>query len=197
MNIVSNSHQYLLGILNSIQPLSAELQERLCESFKQIVVKKNSQLIREGEPCLYAWLLIRGMARSYIITSDQKESTGRIMGPGYFITSVIAFYENEAAVETIEILENSLLLQIAYQDLEDIYKDFPEFNYHSRKLTEKYVVLMSKRELMLRNNDARERYSIFHKYFEKLINTVPLKLLASFSRMERATFTKIKNNKYS
>ena len=196
MITVSKSQKYLLAIFNSISPLSAELQDKLSAAFVEVSAKKNDLLIVEGQVCNHAWLLIDGLARSFSTSEDQKESTGRIMGAGYFITSVISWYEQVPAIETIEVLEKSFLLRISHTDLQKIYADFPEFNYHARVLTEKYVVLMSKREVMLRKNDAKERYSLFSKYFDKLLNTVPLKFLASFTRMERATFTKIKNNKY-
>ncbi len=188
-------HELLLTVLQNIRPISSEIKAHLYEKFEVVKIKKHKSLIEEGRQCNHLWFIVSGSTRAFGVQTSGKEITSRLMPKGYFVTAVRSFFERQPGFETIEAMEDCLFLRITHRDFEHLHEKFPEFNYHSRILAQQYAALASVREYMLRYTNATERYAVFEQFFAHLHATTPIKYLASFAQMERATFTNIKNGK--
>ena len=178
-----------------LHSLSNEVKQRLVEITHIQSFPKKHLLLKEGETANHAYFVFKGLARAYYI-SDGKEITSRFMDEGFVITSWISFYTRQPGYEFIETLEDSTLGCVHYQDLQQLYKDFIEFNIIGRKLTEHFFFLAEQRTQMLRKHTAEEKYTFFIHQHPDLLQRIPLKYIATYLGMSEETLSRVRN-KYS
>ncbi|HEX6181617.1 MAG TPA: Crp/Fnr family transcriptional regulator [Chitinophagaceae bacterium] len=181
----------LFAYLDNIRPLSPELRDRLSKDLEIIEVSKKEILLREGDRADYLWVLLSGMLRSYYIR-DGIEITNRFMKENHIVVSVNSFYARRPGYEFIEAMEPSTLARIHYNTLQQLYKDFIEFNYTARILTEHYFSSSEERLYLLRKQKAEDRYHYFMENNSDLLNRVPLGHIASFLGMNLETLSRIR-----
>lgn len=178
--------------LDSIRPMSPELRERLSKDLEIIEVSKKDLLLRDGERADYLYVVLSGMLRSYYIR-DGVEITSRFMRPSHIVVSVNSFYARKPGYEFIEAMEPSTLARIHYNTLQQLYKDFIEFNYTARVLTEHYFSSSEERLYLLRKQKAEDRYQFFLENYSDLLNLVPLGYIASYLGMNLETLSRIRS----
>ena len=182
----------LFAYLDNIRPLSQELRDRLSKDLEIIEVPKKELLLRDGDRADYLWVLLSGMLRSYYIR-DGIEITNRFMKENHIVVSVNSFYARRPGYEFIEAMEPSMLARIHYNTLQQLYKDFIEFNYTARILTEHYFSSSEERLYLLRKQRAEDRYHYFMENYTDLLNRVPLGHIASFLGMNLETLSRIRS----
>ena len=180
-----------LAHLDEIRTLSDPLKERLLKDLEVIEVPKKELLLRDGERADYLYVVLSGMLRSYYIR-DGVEITNRFMREHHIVVSVNSFYLRRPGYEFIESMEPSVLARIHYQTLQELYKDFIEFNYTARVLTEHYFSSSEERLYLLRKQKAEDRYLFFMEHYPELLNRVPLGNIASFLGMNLETLSRIR-----
>ena len=183
---------YLIQLLNEIQPISKELESALVESFKTEEIKKGKILLHEKDICKNLWFLCEGLLRSYHNIGD-KEITSRIMYTGHIVISPGSFFTQTPATESIETLADCVLAKLSFYDLQDIYKKFPEFNYHTRLITEQYFYKQEQRLYMLRKHDAAAKYNFFLENYADYLKDIPQKYIASFLNIAPETLSRTRS----
>lgn len=196
-----HSLERLMLLLHQIQPLSDALEAALKKGFEKVTLKKGKTLLAAGEPCNHLWYLADGMVRSFVAydkqeDEEEKDITTRIMLPEHIIISIYSYYENVASKESIEALKDTCLFKMSKQTLNNIYKNFPEFNLHGRILTEQYLRQADRREAMLRIPNAEDRVQEFIERYGHYLNYIPSRFAATFCNLHRTTFDKIKKKYY-
>ncbi len=182
----------LFTYLDGIRPLSPELRDRLSTDLEIIQTPKKELLLRDGERADYLYVLLEGMLRSYYIR-EGIEITNRFMKENHIVVSVNSFYARKPGYEFIEAMEPSTLARIHYNTLQQLYKDFIEFNYTARILTEHYFSSSEERLYLLRKQRAEDRYHYFMENNPDLLNRVPLGHIASFLGMNLETLSRIRS----
>jgi CRP-like cAMP-binding protein len=185
----------LLQTLNLIRPLSGKLQERLAESLKEEHFPKKHLLLKQGDTCRRIYFIVEGLARAFYFTSSEKECTAWFMRQGDVMISVYSFFTQQPSPENVELLEDSTLQYISWGQLQGIYADFPEFNYHGRVVTEKYYMESERRAILLRNGTALDRYNLLLKMHPDIIQRVPLWMIASHLNVSHEALCRIRARK--
>lgn len=180
----------LIEHLKSVHPLSAPLEAALRE-MEIIEVPKHYHLLREGQREDTAWFVLKGLVRSYYV-KDGEEICCRFNHEQQVVISVNSFYSRKPGYECVETLEDSILAGIHYDRLQALYRDFPEFNFHARVLTERYFMLSEQRLYLLRKQSAEERYKYFMEHYPEWLQRVPLKYIATFLGMNLETLSRIR-----
>ncbi len=182
----------LLERLNKFHPLSAELTERISSATKMVTYQAGDYILKEGQVCNKACLVIKGLARSYYINED-KDITSRFMDEGFIITSWISYYTQQPGNEFIEALEETTLACINYADIQKMYTDFPEFNIVGRKQAEYGFFMAEQRTQILRKHTAEEKYKFFLANHPTLLQRVALKHIATYLGMNEETLSRVRS----
>ena len=182
----------LLQSLNSIQSIGKELELILMESFKVEEVKKGKILLHEKDICKNLWFLCDGLLRSYH-NIGEKEITSRIMYTGHIVISPGSFFTQTPATESIETLADCVVAKLSFNNLQDIYKRFPQFNYHTRLITEQYFYKQEQRLYMLRKHDAAAKYNFFLDNYADYLKDIPQKYIASFLNIAPETLSRTRS----
>ncbi len=178
--------------LDNIQPMQEDLKNRLIDDAELLHAIKGDIILSEGEICKHAWVVLKGIIRSFHYVGE-SEVTSSLMKPHHIIISVESFHTQTPAFESWEVLQPSLLARIHYTQLEKLYQQFPYFNYTVRRLTERYVFLMEERLYMLRKQKAIDKYKFFLKKYPGITNGIPLKYIASFLGINQETLSRVRN----
>lgn len=176
---------------NLIHPLSTEVKERFEQAFKIITCSKGEHLLREGDVCNHMYYILKGIVRVYY-NKDGLEITSRLMSEGYFITSFISYFTRKPGIEFLECYEHCELAAIHYNDVQKLYKDFPEFNYTARVLTEYSFFLSEQRTVALRRTSVSERIAFFYEQHKDLTGRVASKHIASYLGMTAEVYCRRK-----
>lgn len=182
----------LFHLLNSIMPLSGALIDQLNGTLKYRELQRKDYLLKAGHICRNIYFVDKGLLRCFYHKGDTEVSSW-FMKEGDVIISIESFYQQKESYESIQALEDSSLFYITYHELNFIYKNFPEFNFIGRVLTEKYYTLWAQQLYALRMQQANERYKWLLQNHSELVLRVPAKYIASYLGIEETTLSKIKN----
>jgi CRP-like cAMP-binding protein len=191
----NHEEELLFQILIHISPISLGLRKQISNYLKVERHPKKHILVRQGEVSRKAYFIVKGYTRSYFHDGANKEHTLRFSGQMDILISVYSFFTQQPATESIELLENSVLLSITWDQIQSIYGEHPEFNYHGRLLTERYYVQSEIRALIIRTKRPIDRYKLFLKYFPEILKKVTLGQIASFIGVTQETLSRIRSLK--
>lgn len=177
--------------LETIHSLSPSLRDRLTKDLEILEVKKRDILLRDGERADHLYVVLKGMLRSYYLRNGM-DITSRFMAEYHIVVSVNSFYKRIPGYEFIEAMEDSTLARIHYDTLQKLYRDFIEFNYTARILTEHYFSFTEERLFLLRKQKTEDRYRFFVEQYPALLNRVPLGHVASYLGMNLETLSRIR-----
>jgi len=182
----------LLEKIKSLGTVSDEMVDRIRRVVKIKKFKAGDSILREGQVCRSACLIIKGLTRSFYI-NDGKDITSRFMEEGFVVTSWISFYKQAPGNEFIEAIEDTELACIDYSDIEKLYNEFPAFNVVARHQIEYAFYLSELRTQLLRGNTAEEKYKYFIEQFPTLLQRVSLKHIAGYLGMTEETLSRVRS----
>jgi len=112
--------------------------------------------LEQGKTCKFLNFLESGFVRAFYY-KDGKEITSWFAFENDIVTSMYSFTAQKPSFENIEIIENSVLHSIHFDQLQQLYQQFPEFNLIGRLITEKYFIELEERIFSLQIKSAKER----------------------------------------
>ncbi|WP_020594856.1 Crp/Fnr family transcriptional regulator [Spirosoma panaciterrae] len=184
----------LLSLIQSMQPLSDELKAELSQILRCDTFPRKHWLLQPNQVSDRLYFVETGLVRGYYL-KDGREVTSWFMREGDFLMSIASFYTRQPTQEYVELLETSTLWSITYLQLQQLYRQFPEFNVVGRLLTEKYYVLSELRTQNLRMQTAPERYQQLLKDFPDIFGRVPLKYIASHLGISPETLSRLRGQR--
>lgn len=184
--------EILLERLNKLHPLGPELTERMRLVTKIITYRAGDYILKEGQVCNKACLVVKGLARSYYI-NEGRDITSRFMDEGFIITSWISYYTQQPGNEFIVAMEETTITCVEYSDIKKLYIEFPEFNIIGRKQAEYGFYRAEQRTQILRKHTAEEKYKFFLDTHPTLLQRVPLKNIATYLGMNEETLSRVRS----
>jgi CRP-like cAMP-binding protein len=182
----------MFALFNSIYPVSQALQEVIRQNAGVVFFRKRSVILEHGKICRYCYFGVKGLVRAYYVKDSGHEVTSWFMKEGDIIISVQSFFRQEASHEVLEAMEDTVCIALRQDQLEQIYRVYPEFNYIGRKLTEEYYIQMENRAFSLRMDNATQRYQKLLQQHPDIITRVPLTHIASYLGISPSTLSRIR-----
>jgi len=164
--------------LNDLQPPSKLFLDAVYPMLEEVYVPKGKILIKSGQRPKKIWFLYQGFARE-VGHDEGGERTTWFFSPGDFLYAYPSFFSQLPAFRDIEIIRDSALLEISFQNLIllrhqfeelvgliDIARDFCDMER---------ARLVSMRETL----SAKERYDRYFSDHKQLFNFARHKDIAS------------------
>jgi CRP/FNR family transcriptional regulator, anaerobic regulatory protein len=184
----------LFRYLRSIHPLSESLRDHLEDIVKEKRVARKDYLLRAGQTCGNIYFIEKGLLRSYYVKGP-KEISSWFMKEGDICIAVESFLAQKHSHESIQALEDCIVYYISYEELQQIYRDYQEFNSIGRTLIERCYLLSVQRVTAMWMQKAHDRYGWLTKHFPDLSQRVPAKYLASFLGITEGMLSNIKSKR--
>lgn len=185
----------LLSLLHNIHPLSTELHQYLSQILKTQTVDKRQFLLQAGHISRHIYFIKKGLLRCYYI-QDENEVSSKFLKEGDIIVSATSFFLQKESTEFIQAIETSTVWFVCYDELQFMYRTFPEFNIIARVLSIKSYLLSEQRLNFIRMKQASHRYTQMLEHFPELVLRVPSKYLASYLSISVETLSRIRGHKY-
>lgn len=178
--------------LKNIYQLSEEAQLALQQHFKQVVLSRNEFLVKEGNKCRHMYFLEKGCLRGFY-NLDGKEITHWFGFENDFITSFHSFITQQPTVESIQVMEGSILWAISKEALTSLYKQYHEIESLVRIVYELYYIRLEERYVNAQFKTASERYEELLTQRPHIIERAPLGYIASYLGISQETLSRIRS----
>jgi len=182
----------LFQYLNSIYPLTPEVQSYMMQALKKRELPANTYWLREGNVCNRVAFIEKGLMKVFY-NLDDKEIVVWFNKECDIIISVKSFFKQLPSQLAIKTIEPTTVNYLEYKDLEHIYKRYTDFNINGRKITEEYYCV-SEDHLMLMHLPPKERYFALIKQYPWMPKRIKDKYLAGYLGITNVALSKYKHN---
>lgn len=185
----------LLSFLHAVHPMSPTLTEYLTSHLRHRILTRKQFLLKAGHISRDICFIEEGLLRCYYLKNDLEVSSW-FMKEGDVIVSVESFFHQKVSYECIHALEDTSMYCLSHGDLQYLYREFPEFNYIGRVVTEKYYALSEQRLHSIRMQRSVDRYNHLMEMYPELVLRVPSKYLASYLGLREETLSRLRGKRY-
>jgi CRP-like cAMP-binding protein len=161
-------------------------------SFKQISIKRNVQLLRQGDICKHVYFVASGCLQVYTHDNDSNETTRDIIIENNWCSELISFGSGQPASENIRTVEPSELLAIDRIGFQKMMETVPQFDKVYKQILEASYANSVYRINTFVSLSAIERIKWLMKYRPTLMTRLSSKLVASYLGINKDAFSRLK-----
>lgn len=151
-----------------------------------------SILHTEGGVCDKLFFIHKGIARAYYY-KEHKDITAHFALENGTITAIDSFIQRKKSRYNIELLEDTSLSFICYDDWMQLLNDKPEYERFARIFLENIYIDIAERIEDLIFNSAKERYEKLLIKNPNLLQRVNLGYIASYIGISQETLSRIRS----
>lgn len=155
--------------------------------------KRRQFLDQPGFVSGYRNYIVKGAFRSYFIDQEGKDHTVQIAIEDWFVSDFYSYITRTPATLYVEALEDSVLFQMSYEDIEGLCREIHSLSEYFRITTERAFAFSRKRALSNLSKSAEERYQEFKLMYPGIVQRVPQKIIASYLGMSPEFLSKIRS----
>ena len=142
-------------------------------------ISKGDYIAKAGQVCQYVSFFNEGLARLYY-TVDGKDVSIGFVGKGEYTSEYESFLTRKPAMQNIGALTDVELVDLLYDDMQRLYRQYPVFQEFGRKIAEMLFIMLNQRNTALLALTPEERYRNMIVKSPLLLQQVPQYMLASF-----------------
>ncbi len=184
---------YIIKLLSNIYPIDINVEKALHKHCFSIKLKENNNLCKENQVCPYLYFIRKGALMSYYPEKDKRIVT-YVTFENEFIGSISGLYGKSIAKEGIVAIEDSYLIGVNMDVIENLLKTSFSLNYIFRVMFEQYYKDAEERAYLIRVGNARERYLYFKRTRPSMFKRLSVDYIAALLSMNTDTFLRIKKN---
>jgi len=185
-------HLSVISFLSQFTELTENAILAIENKVQKMELPKKHILLKKGKVCNYFYFVEKGLARNFF-EEDGRELTNDIVLEGELLISFSSFISRQPSMETIELLEDSVLYAIHYDDLQQLYKTYPALEHTGRMIAEHYYNSLSTKNYRLKFSNTTERYEHLFNTKIEIVKRVPIGIIASYLGMSIETLSRIRS----
>lgn len=191
--IIQTQIKPLLDYFQEVIPLNNEEKQLVTELFKPRLYRKRQYVLQEGDVCHQFNFIVRGCLRMYKIDDKGNTHILQFASENSWLSNIGSFHERKPSELNIDALEDTMVLQISYDNLLSLYITAPKFDRIFRVLIENSFVSLQKRLLQNISSTAEDRYLSFLEKYSHLTNRIPQTQIASFLGITPEFLSRLRN----
>lgn len=164
----------------------------LVEAVRERKVKKGQFLVHEGGVCRYTHFVTEGSLCTYFIDLNGQQHIVQFAIEGWWISDLHSFVMQVPATFNVQALEDTTILEIPFDALEELYEKVPMIDRYFRIITQRAFISFQQRIVQNISMSAEDRYLAFKSKLGKLELRIPQKLIASYLGISAEFLSKIK-----
>lgn len=185
-------------LLNNIKrhvTLSHDEEKELISIITVSRIKKRQFIIQPGFICHSRTYIVEGAFRVFHLDDDGKEHTVSIGIEDWYVTDFYSYITQSPATNYAEALEDSLIFQMKYEEIENLCKKIHGLSEYFRLTTEKAFAYSRRRVISNISLTAKEKYDAYLSKYPNIANRVPQYVLASYLGISAEFLSKIRKEK--
>jgi len=159
------------------------------EKINVIEYKKKHLLTKEGSHKPKFYYIIKGAVKAYYLLDDKKV-TDWFAFENDFIPSTTNHLIGQKSNHYIELLEDSILVELNHSDLEELCKKHHDFEHLYRLTLSKAIYQLRERIASLQFRTIKQRYDSLIKLHPTIESRIPLGDIASFLGTTQETLSR-------
>lgn len=184
---INSFYDYLFS-LTSISRIDFDLCAPYLEHMN---IEKGELFVREGARCSKIAFVYKGIFKVFY-TKDGHEVNTCFCAEKSISSSFESFINGTLSKESIQAIEESVVLCLSREALDDLYEKSIAWQRIGRMLTEKECLRLAYRNNSLSFETALQKYSKLLEDQPDLIRRVPIQDLASYIGVSRETLSRIR-----
>jgi len=181
----------LRNAINKLQPLTENEWTDFAQKLIIETYPKGHFLIQAGQIEHYIYFINSGATRNYFTRGD-KEYTVEFHFANEFVTAFYSLITREPGTVNIELLENTEVVVIAYNDLLAFYNRHHHGERIGRLIAEYQYARRLRKEMDLLALSAEERYAQLMSRNPELIQNLSVKHLSSYLGIQPESLSRIR-----
>ena len=169
--------------------------EKFTSLFSESRLKKNEYLAVEGEYSSKLVFITHGVMRAFFRNNNGNEYNKTFFTEYNFVGAYSSLVTKQQNLINIQCLTDCSVLIADYEQVTNLYNDFPKVERLARILAEHFFVSKETREIELVMLDASERYTIFQKKHPNLEHLIPQYHIASYLGITPTQLSRIRAKK--
>lgn len=192
-DFIQTQNEPLLNYFQEMVPLDAEEKQLVTELFKLRLYRKRQYILQAGDVCNQFNFIVKGCLRMYKVDDDGNIHIIQFASENWWMIDLGSFHTRRPSELNIDALEDTMVLQISYDNLITLYNQAPKFHHIFRVLIENSFVSLQKRLLQNISSNAEAKYLSFLQTYSHLTNRLPQTQIASFLGITPDFLSRIRN----
>jgi CRP-like cAMP-binding protein len=180
------------NIVKDRMQLSENSRQAFLSVMKKEEYEKGHVLVRPGSICRSIYFVEKGLTRTFY-EKDDKDLTDWLSPENTIACSIVSFAHQQPDRRGLELLEDSTLWILDYDDMEMLCEQHHEIEKFMRMITSYGMLLVQERYDDLHFSSAAERYKKLMEYQPTLIQRAPLGMIASYLGVTQETLSRIRS----
>lgn len=178
-------------ISNQYSLLTLECKLDLINNSTLLVLEKGTNLVREGQYSDKTFFIVYGCARAYYL-KDGKDITDWFAFENDFISSINSFFLNVPSPHFIQLLEDSVLLEISREKAEKLADTYRDFERLSKVVVIKTMLKQQERIASMQFHSAEQKYKNLLSIHPNISQRIPLTHISSYINITLETLSRIR-----
>jgi CRP-like cAMP-binding protein len=184
--------QQLFQELERFSSLSLDTKKAMESIARKRELPKGYILLHAGGICNHLYFIKKGLTRTFYI-KDGKDITDWLSLENTFATSVISLFTRMPDRRSIELLEDSTIIEIPHYELENLFAKYHDLERLGRLWSNYGIVQLQQRFDDLHFATAAERYAKLIQHNPTILQRVALGIIASFLGITQETLSRIRS----
>jgi len=187
-----SSNPHFLHEIFKPENFSKDELELVLDQFESFNFKKNDHLIELGKTSDYYYFLEEGFLRSYTIDVDGNDITSKFFVPKDIVIDWHSYFLKKPSRETIQALTAGKCWKIKFSNFMKLFhiESFREVG--RTRLVQNYFELKN-HSIAIIAEHAKDRYLHLMQEEPLLVNSVPLKHIATYLGITDTSLSRIRN----
>lgn len=182
------------SFLTSNLDIEAAEISSILENCKTKYVKKEEFLLRENERSQNTFFVEKGLLRQFSIDKKGKEHTLHFAPENWFVTDRESAYFNQPSKYYIQALEESEVILIDENLIQDLSCRIPSFSEFNNRLLHNHIRHLENRINLLLSAPAQERYLKFIAMYPDILLRVPQVMVSSYLGITPESLSRVRKN---
>jgi len=161
-------------------------------AFEPAHARKKKELLAPNETCRYIYFIVKGCLRSFFVDDKGNEHIYQLRLDNNWISDLESFFSQRPSKYYIEALEDSDMLRISFDRLEQLYQEVPKLERYFRILFQKAYINALERLNATMWESAPDRYNDMLKEHPDMFQRVPLVYIASYLGITPESLSRIR-----
>jgi CRP-like cAMP-binding protein len=154
---------------------------------------KGQYVVQQGDVCKYSGFVISGCSRTFYIDDEGQEHIVMFSAENWWASEIGSFVTQTPSDYNVQCVEDTELIQLSYNDQEELFKDIPKLERFFRLILENAFVASQKRIVRNFSLTAKEQYLQFKVDYPELEQRIPQYMVASYLGITKEFLSKIKS----
>ena len=185
-------HEKLTESIRNKVSVTPEELEYIKRFFIPKKIRKRQYFVNAGDAAQYTAFVEKGLLRSFSIDNEADEHVVQFAPEGWWITDLCSFLSGDEAIYNIEALEDSELLLLTKQSMDEMMERQPKMERYFRLLMQNSIIALQRRIVGTLSLSAEEKYKRMMQAYPDILQRASQQHIASFLGITPETLSRVR-----